>query len=100
MEEIFIVFVVLLSSAVAYPIVKRMHAGTVPSITFAARAFLEWVGLFAFLFIFNILVGGALIVVVRNLTPRFVGFYDLENALLLVLSAAEGFVFQRLWKWD
>src|SRR5579885_1954539 len=101
MEEILIAVVAVLSAAFVYPLVRRMHPGrSVPSIVLAGRAFFEWVGLFAFFFIFNVLIGAALIIGIRNLTARFVGLYDLESGLLPVISAAEGFIFQRLWKWD
>ena len=99
MQEVFIILLVLLTSAIAYRIV-RWHTGSRPSISTAAQALFEWLGFFALFFALNLFIGACIIVLFRNLTPRFVALYDLENILLLVLSAAEGFVFQRLWKWD
>jgi len=66
----------------------------------AIRALLEWVGTFAFFFAVNLILGVVVVFLVRTLTPRFVALYVLENLLLLVLSAAQAFVFLYWWKRD
>jgi len=56
--------------------------------------------MFAVFLAANLTLGAAVILLVRALTPRFVALYTLENLLLLILSAAQAFVFQAWWKRD
>lgn len=70
------------------------------SIVQALRALLDWAGMFAIFLAANLTLGGAVILLIRALTPRFVALYALDNLLILVLSAAQAFVFQAWWKRD
>jgi hypothetical protein len=60
----------------------------------------EWIGAFAVFLAVNVALGAAIIIVIRSLTRRFIGVYDLENPLILVLSAAQGFIFHVWWNRD
>ena len=61
------------------------------------RALLECIGAFAFFLAVNLLLGLAIILIIRSSTHWFMTVYDLENPVLVVLSAAQGFIFQRWW---
>ena len=46
----------------------------------------------------NVALGAAVILLIRGFTPHFVTLYTLESVLLLVLSAAQAFIFQISWR--
>jgi hypothetical protein len=54
--------------------------------------------MFAIFLTANLMLGTAVILLIRALTPHFVALYALENLLMLVLSAAQAFVFQAWWR--
>ncbi len=100
MDQVFIVALVGLTSFAAHQIMARVGAVTAGSVRKAVRALFDYVGTFALFFALNVAAGAAIILVVRSVTPRFVALYQLQNVLLLVLSAAQGFVFQVLRRND
>ena len=98
MELILILLLVALTSAVAYYSLKRMRPSSVRSIREGLRAFFEWVGAFTLFLAANVMLGMAIILTIRGFTPRFVALYELENLVLLVLSAAQAFVFRHAFR--
>lgn len=100
MEEIFVVLLVLITSTIAYRATGRSRAAGPGSLRVAIHALLDYVGAFAVFVIFNLSAGAIFILLIRGFTPYFVGLYQLKNPMLLVLSAAQGFVFQLWWRHD
>jgi hypothetical protein len=65
------------------------------------RAITEWIGAFALFLTINLLLGLAIILIIRGFTHHyFMTVYELEDPILIVVSAAQGFVFQRWWTLD
>ena len=98
LETIIVLTVIALTTMIFYLAAKRLRPEPAESIAQAFRAFLDWAGLFVLFIGSNLFVGFVVILAVRGLTPRFVTVYSLENVIMLVLSAAQAFVFQMWWK--
>jgi hypothetical protein len=98
MDLIFVTFLAAGTSFFAYRATKKIQPSRSRSIRDAVSALLEWIGAFAFFLVANLALGVLVIFLIRGFTPQFVALYALENLLLLVLSAAQGFVFQLWWK--
>src|SRR5262245_13822289 len=94
----FILFLVAITSFLAYRGTKKRDGHTLSQIHDAIRNLLEWVGTFTVLLIANLAVGVLLVLLIRTFTAQFVTLYTLENILLLVFSAAQAFVFHQWWK--
>jgi len=93
-DNIFILLIVAVTSAITY-ITMQHH--TRARIHEAIHALFEYAGTFSLFFTANIAFGVFIIFLIRTFTPRFVALYSLENVLLLILSAAQAFVFHRSW---
>lgn len=100
MSNLFIFFLVGLTSWATYEATKSGRTKNTKTLREGIRALLEWVGAFALFFIANLMLGVLFVFLIRSLTPRFVALYVLQNILLLVLSAAQAFVFLYWWKRD
>jgi hypothetical protein len=98
MDTLFAVFLVMLTSFVAYQIARPAVWPSAKSITEAVAAFFDWVGIFVITLCTNLALGVVIILMIRGLTPRFVGLYELENFVLVVLSAVQAYVVLRCWK--
>jgi len=94
-NNVFIFSLVTLTSVFAY---YGTDSKKNPRLRDAIRAFFEWTGTFSIFCAANLACGVLIISLIRAFTPRFVSLYALQNALLLILSAAQAFVFQHLWK--
>ena len=98
-ELIFMAALVGATTLAAFAAAKALSPQTVAgSILQALRALLDWAGMFAIFLAANLMLGAAVILMIRALTPRFVALYTLENLLMLILSAAQAFVFQAWWR--
>jgi hypothetical protein len=64
----------------------------------AIRSFFEWTGTFSLFFVANLALGTLIVFFIRTFTPTFIALYALQNVLLLILSAAQAFVFHSVWK--
>ena len=95
MESIFIFLIVGITSAITYFAPRRDKRARIRE---AIRALFEYAGTFSLFFAANIGFGVFVIFFIRTFTSRFVALYTLENMLLLILSAAQAFVFHRSWK--
>jgi hypothetical protein len=100
MEIIFLILLVGFTSTFAHQCTRRLRPLSAGSLTAAVGEFFEWIGTFALFFAANLALGVVIISLIRGFTPRFVTLYVLENLLLLILSAAQAFVFQHWWKHD
>lgn len=67
------------------------------SVGHAIRALVDWAGMFAIFFGANAVLGAAVILLIRGITPYFISIYTIDNVHLFVLSAAQAFVFQKWW---
>jgi len=90
-----VVAVTTLSARAAARMVRPVPAR---SMGHAIRALIDWAGMFVIFFGANAVLGAALILLVRGITPNFIPVYTLDNIHLLVLSAVQAFVFQKWWK--
>ena len=101
LEPVFILALVATTTLISYVSLKRVRPQDARrAIVEALGALLDWAGLFAIFFAANAAVGAVVILLIRGLTPRFVGLYALEDLLLLILSAAQAFVFRICWRRD
>ena len=98
MELIFVTLLVVLTSTFAYQSMRWMRPSSVRSIREGLRAFLEWVGAFTLFLTANLALGVLIILLIRGFTTRFFALYELENLLLLVLSAVQAFVFRHAFR--
>jgi hypothetical protein len=96
---IFLPAIVAITTVIFFAAAGILRPGA-GSIYRAVRELVDWAGLFAIFFALNLALGAVLILLIRGLTPRFVALYSLENLLLVVLSGAQAFVFQVLWRRD
>ncbi len=98
-ELIFIAALVGATTFAAFTAAKAVRPPSARgSILQALSAMLDWAGMFAIFLAANLMLGTAVILAIRALTPRFVALYTLENLLMLILSAAQAFVFQAWWR--
>src|SRR5262249_11839789 len=100
METIFAAFLVALTSAAAYQIVRNNCRSARTALADALGSLIECVGAFVLFFFVNLVLGAVVIFLIRGFTPLFVPLYGLESLPLVLLSAAQAFVFQRCWKTD
>src|SRR6516165_5618543 len=91
------IFLVVLTSAIAWQLSKRVWVGT-GSLAEAASALLDWAGLFSLFFGANLALGVLFVLVVRSITPLFVSLYLLESAVLPILSAVQAFLLLHWWR--
>jgi hypothetical protein len=99
-ELIFAVGLVIVTSILAYSGSNRFRAQSGRPMSAAVRALFDWAGVFALFFAANLALGTVVILLLRGITQRFYALYGLENFLLLILSAAQAFVFQMWWRGD
>jgi hypothetical protein len=99
-ELIFALGVVIVTSLVAYAAATKYHPGSARPISEAVRVLFDWAGVFVLFFCGNLALGLVVIFLLRGITRRFFALYGLENFLLLILSAAQAFVFQMWWRGD
>jgi len=92
MQQLFIVFLVVLTSLIASATTKGGRDMSV------LRALFEWIGASAMFVVLNVAIGAVIILLIRSLTTRFVALYGLQNLVLVALSLAQGFVFQYWWR--
>jgi hypothetical protein len=98
-ELIFMVALVGATTLAAFAAAKAFSPPSAAgSILQALSAVLDWAGMFAIFLAANLMLGAAVILLIRALTPRFVTLYALENLLMLILSAAQAFVFRAWWR--
>ena len=98
-ELIFLAALVGATTLAAFAAAKALSPPPAARSVFQAlKALLDWAGLFAIFLAANLLLGAAVILLIRALTPRFIALYELENLLMLILSAAQAFVFQAWWR--
>src|SRR5262249_42354245 len=93
-SSIFVIFLTIITSLVAYQLAIAKRGTKRVAIRPAIRALLEWIGVFTLFLVINLTLGATVILLIRALTPQFLALYDLENPLFLILSAAQGFIFQ------
>jgi hypothetical protein len=97
MELLVAIFLVVLTSAIAWRLSKRVWVGT-GSLAAAAGALLDWAGLFSLFFGANMALGVLLVLAVRSVTPLFVSLYLLDSAVLPILSAVQAFLLLHWWR--
>jgi hypothetical protein len=98
MDNFFIFFLVAATSVIAYQATRVNREFIGPKLRTALRALVDWVGTFSLFFAANLVLGVVVVLLLRTFLPRFVSLYLLENLLLLILSAAQAFVFHHWWK--
>ena len=99
-EVTFAVGLVIVTSLLAHRGSNKFRARSAMPISAAVRALFDWAGVFVLFFAANLALGAVVILLLRGITGRFYTLYGLENFLLLILSAAQAFVFQMWWRGD
>ena len=94
MQELFILGLVVLTSAAAAVVAVRGLAWSVGALAAGVVATLELVGAGLVFFVVNLAVGLAIVLVARALTRAHVSVYVLNDAALLALSLLQGLAFQ------
>ena len=91
-------FVVAATTLFSCSAARMVRAVPSRSIRQAIWALIDWAGMFVIFLAANVALGAAVILLIRGFTPHFVTLYTLESVLLLVLSAAQAFIFQISWR--
>ena len=99
MENVCFLLLVIFSSGCIYTIAKKRFSVPTRSLRAVTRTILACIGASMLCLAFNLTLGAAIIFLIRGVTTHFVTLYTLENLTLLILSVAQGFVFQ-LWLHD
>jgi hypothetical protein len=100
MDWFFVLILVACTSMGAYEVTRWNRKPSIDSLREALRTLVDWVGTFSLFFAANLLLGVLVVFLIRTFTTRFIPLYALENLLLIVLSAAQAFVFHHWWKHD
>ena len=98
MEELFLFSLALASSVGAYALAKRQGLSDSNGLYSAVVTTLECVGAAMIFLVFNVVIGTAIILLIRNATTIFVPVYAVSSPLLFALSFLQGFVFQLWWR--
>ena len=98
MELLLGIFLALVTTAIAGQLSNKRAWLNAGSWIEAAGALLDWAGLFSLFFGANIALGVFLVLVIRSVTPFFVSLYLLDNAVPLILSGVQAFLFLYWWK--
>jgi hypothetical protein len=99
-QIVFAVGLVAITSLLTYRGGNQFRRRRPRNISAAFGALFDWVGVFTLFLSANLALGAVVIFLLRAVTRRFFALYGLENSLLLVLSAAQAFVFQTWWRHD
>ena len=94
--EIFVFTVTALTTIIAYEIGRRRLKLSRQSAVNAVCVLLECVGAFVLFLCVNIVLEVTIVLLIRSTSGYFVGFYGIDDVILLILSAAQGIAF-RLW---
>jgi hypothetical protein len=93
----FTISVITLTSILAYAATKSTRVRDIELVHQAFRALFQWIGAFAIFLIVNVTLGAVAIIMMRSSTYRSIAVYDLDDPLILIFSAVQGFIFQRWW---
>lgn len=94
MLQLFVPALAVLTSVGAYWIGRRLLGLPAPSLRPALARALQLVGMSVVFFLANLVVGLAVVAVVRGLTPGFLSVYLLSDVGLPLLSVLQGLVFE------
>ena len=97
-DLIFFLGLVAVTTLIAGAAARMVGPAPAGSMGHAIRALVDWAGMFVMFFGANAVLGAAVILLIRGITPHFITVYTIKNIHLLVLSAAQAFVFQKWWK--
>lgn len=97
MESYFSALLVLCTSVGLYLAGRRWLRLSFRGLRSAAGLVLAWLGIAALLFAGNVLVGMAVAILVRSLTPLFLSPYLANDIVLLVLSALQALLLLLWW---
>jgi hypothetical protein len=97
---LFVLFLTAATSLFAYAATKGRRTLSAGFLRKAGRWFFEYIGAFACFLALNMVLGVIIIVMFRGITSHFVPVYDVRDPLIFILSAAQGFIFQKWWSRD
>src|SRR5262245_19130968 len=98
MQFAFLILLVVMTSFLAYVLIRPARPAAHESLFETIGALLDLAGLFTLFMGANLVLGILLLLSVRGFSHRFISMYQLENVLLLILSAGQAIVFYRWWK--
>jgi len=93
MDQVFLLFLVGTTSAVALLIGRRALGLSRARLWTGTQRALELVGAAVAFFLVNLIVGVLVILAMRTFTNHFISIYYLKDVVLVVLSAVQGLVF-------
>ena len=93
MDALYLIGLVTLTSALLW-LAGRRRLGLGASLRPALGRLLEWVGLSVLFYALNLLIGFALVLLLRKITGSFVSMYVNTDATLALLAAFQAVVFQ------
>ncbi len=92
---IFTISLAALTSILAYVATGITPYRDPATVRQSIRALFEWIGASALFLTVNLTLGGVAIIIIRSITQHFIAVYDLDDPLIPILSAIQGFMFQR-----
>ena len=93
MDALYLIGLVALTSALLW-LVGRRRLGLRAPLRPALERLLEWVGLSVLFYALNLLIGFALVLLLRKVTGSFISMYVNTDATLALLAAFQAVVFQ------
>lgn len=93
MDALYLILLVALTSALSW-LAGRRGLGLRASVRPALGRLLEWVGLSVLFYALNLLIGFALVLLLRTITGSFISMYVNTDATLALLAAFQAVVFQ------
>ena len=94
----FTIIVISMTSAIAFATTRGKHSLNVHFVRGAVRDLFEYIGTFALFWATNVVLAAVIVIAFRGIAQHFIAIYDLDSPLLMVFSAAQGFVFQQWWR--
>jgi hypothetical protein len=77
-----------------------MRVGHGEAVRQSFGALFQCIGAFALFLTVNVTLGAVAIIMIRSITYSSIAVYDVDDPLILILSAVQGFIFQRWWTHD
>lgn len=90
-------FITTLTSIFAYVVTRTTRVRDTEAAHQSFRALFQCIGAFAIFLTVNVTLGAVAIIMMRSSTYGSVSVYDLDDPLILIFSAVQGFIFQRWW---
>jgi len=98
LEDVLVLSIVAVTTLLAYAVGRKMFGRSARSLAQAWAQLMECVGAFCLFLSVNMVIGVAVILILRATTPRFISMYILDDVMLIILSAVQGLAFRLWWR--